>query len=133
MKISKEQLKKIIKEELEKNPKYFYHVTNFQWRGEDITNPVERYGEKEAMRRFQKRWRDAGDLVFSHVYCVHLYDSLQDAKNHIIDFGGVDILQIDAEGLKEKERVWVDDAEFFHYVTQKVPSEVIIGKIKELP
>ena len=102
-----------------KNENKFYHVTD-KWG----SGPLRPIGDEAA---FLERWPDAGALSQYHAYKVHMYDNINDAKQHARDVGGK-ILEIDPNKVNWE----IDDLEFPHPVTDEVSEDAIIRIIKEI-
>lgn len=95
--------------------KNFYHVTP-EWDGNDLV-PLEDEDE------FLRRWPESGELKQYHAYVVHMYDSLDAARDHLSDLGQGEILVIDPEEIE-----WTLDTlepHLPHPVAYEVPKRAI--------
>jgi hypothetical protein len=92
----------------------FYHVVR-KWDENDLV-PLNDQDE------FARRWPDAGELSQIHAYRVHMYFSLDEAKDHQDAFGG-EILVIDESMIDWQ----TDDLEIncIHATARRVPADAI--------
>jgi hypothetical protein len=102
----------------------YYHVCK-QWDGGDLL-PLARLMRDEcaAIETYLERWPEAGELALEHVHWVHMYDSLDQAKDHVIEYGG-EILEISDEITVARDR-----CEFDHPMAREIPAWAI-RRLKE--
>ena len=92
----------------------YYHVCRDEWDGGDLISLYQQEGE-EAYQIYAERWPEAGELAQYHVHYVHLYATLDEAKEHQGKYGG-EILVITGE--PEEIGIESDDLEFPHPVVK---------------
>ena len=92
----------------------YYHVCRDEWDGGDLISLHQQEGEA-AYQIYAERWPEAGELAQYHVHYVHLYETLDEAKEHQANYGG-EILRIDGE--PEEIGIESDDLEFPHPVVK---------------
>lgn len=102
----------------------YYHIVDDSYTGGDLESLYNQYDE-DAESIYMQRWPEAGDLVNSHIYMIHMYDNLQDALEHKEVFGGR-ILQINGEDLE----VVIDQDEFAHPMVYGTIPAYMIKELK---
>ena len=103
--------------------KTLYHVAPDAYDGGDLESLYRRLGD-DAYDEYLARWPESGNLGTYHAHYVHLYDTLDAARDHQVEHGGR-IVAIDADALAE---AWIeiqrDRLEFDHpYVEDAIPAE----------
>lgn len=103
----------------------YYHVCQ-EWDGGDLLPLARRLrDEGAALDAYADRWPEAGELAQYHVHWVHLYDTFEQAQDHVDEFGG-QILRIEPDEFLTIER---DPLEFDHPVYRGVIPAAYISRI----
>ena len=100
----------------------YYHVAPEAWKDGDPLFSLYRQMGEDAYEEFVRRWPELGaEVAHYHAHWVFLYETLEEAIEHIHLYGGGFVLRIDGESVD----VQMDYVEGFPYVQDEIPGNAI--------